>query len=116
MLFGRSPYAPKGVQDCFRGKGLCGHPRIKGRERIINGVHDGCRRTGCARLARAFGAEFGASRWRDHMADVDIRHLAGHGHEVIGHGAVEQLPLPVIDALLKQRRRNPTFSSSSQTT
>ena len=40
---------------------------------------------------------------RDHVADLDVRHLGGHRHQVVGHVAVEQLAARVIEAVLEQR-------------
>ena len=39
----------------------------------------------------------------DHVADLDVGHLGGHRHEVVGHVAVSELPALVVAAMLEQR-------------
>ena len=36
------------------------------------------------------------------MADVNIRHFAGHGHEIIGHIGVGELAALIINAFFEQ--------------
>src|SRR5258708_29473667 len=38
------------------------------------------------------------------METGDIRHLAAHGHEVVGHVAVQQLAVGAVQALFEERR------------
>src|SRR5262245_8699429 len=63
----------------------CGAERA---ERVVDGVHDSAGRASGAGLARALGAQFGIGGRSDHMADLDVGHLGGHRHEVVGHVAV----------------------------
>ena len=41
------------------------------------------------------------------MADLDIGHLRGHRHQIIGHGGVGELAALVINAVLEERRAQP---------
>ena len=43
------------------------------------------------------------------MRHLDIRHLAGHGHQVVGHRAVEQPPVFVVQAFLEHRPANTLY-------
>ena len=72
-------------------------------QRVVDGVHDAARRAGGAGFARALGAELAVGGRRDDVADLDVRHLRRHRHEIVGHVAVEQLAALVIEAVLEQR-------------
>ena len=52
-----------------------------------------------APLAPSSDSRVGVSTW----ADVDVGHLARHRHEIVGHGAVQQLAVLVVEAMLEQR-------------
>ena len=56
-----------------------------------------------AGLACALGAQFGIGGRSDHVADLDVGHLGGHRHEVVGHIAVSELAALIVAAMLEQR-------------
>src|SRR5215475_7550249 len=92
-------------QDDFRGHRHFGdEPRAQRAQRVVDGIRHRAGRAGGAGLARALGAELGISRRRHHMADLDVGHLGCHGHQVVGHVAVEKLAAFVVAAVLEQRR------------
>src|SRR3954469_20326515 len=82
---------------------LLGELHTEGCERIVDGVS--------YRSSGAYGAGLADSlrteeRARDRaldMRDLDIGHFAGHGDEVVGHRAVQELRLIVIERLLEER-------------
>src|SRR5262249_24918010 len=92
-------------QDDFRGHGYFGEgPRAQRAQRVVDGIHHRGGRAGGAGLACALGTELGIGRRRHHMADLDVGHLGRHGHQIVGHVAVEELAAVVVAAVLEQRR------------
>ncbi len=77
--------------------------RAEGRQRVVDRVHHRGRRAGGAGLAGALGAELRAGGRRLHVADHDVGHLGGHRHQVVGHVAVAQRAVGVVQAFLEQR-------------
>ena len=47
------------------------------------------------------------------MADLDVRHLGRHRHQVVGHVAVEQLAALVVEAVLEQRAADPLHHAAA---
>src|ERR1700733_1467972 len=96
--------SPQRRQDNLRRQWNLSNNGAEWPQRVIHRIGHRCRGPRGAGLARALGAEFGLPRRRYHVADIDIGHLAGHRHQVIGHVGVSELTTLVIDAFLEQRR------------
>src|SRR5262249_10626914 len=97
--------AARRPQDDFGGHRHFGdRARAQGAQRVVDGIHHRAGRASGAGLARALGAELGIGRRRHDVADLDVGHLGRHGHQVVGHVAVEELAALVIAAVLEQRR------------
>ncbi len=76
---------------------------LKGRSASLIGIHDHGGRGAGAGFADALGAEFRHRGRRLDVHDVDVGHLGGHRHEVVGHGAAGELAGLVVDAVLVER-------------
>ena len=59
------------------------------------------RSTRRACLADPLGAKLRLQRGRLDMRADDVRHLERHRHQVVGHVAVEKLPVGPVDAFLE---------------
>src|SRR5262245_21274304 len=55
-----------------------------------------------AAFANTLGPELGRSLRCLNMPDEDVRHLAGHGNEIVGQRSVEQVRVVATDAFLEQ--------------
>ena len=89
-------------QNSVRRAGRLRNSRVEGREGIVDGTQN---RAHCARrssLARALGSEFRCRGRCFDMVDLDIRHLGGHGNEIIGESTILELALCTIDTFLEQ--------------
>src|SRR5262245_60566862 len=88
------------VEDAFRREWLMpdfGTERLQG---VIDGDPDGSHGANQAAFADALGAELCRSLRRLDVSDEDVRHLAGHGDQIIGQRSVEQVRVITVDALL----------------
>src|SRR5215475_10939386 len=91
------------AQHHLRRDRLARDPRAERRERVVDRVEHRARRTRCARFTRAFEPTLRVRGRRLDVPHHDVRHLGGHGYEVVGHGAGEELPGVVVHAVLEER-------------
>ena len=89
----RAGTLPSADENPLGREGLGEHLGAEGPQRVVDGVHDGGGRAGGAGLARALGAQQRFARGSLDVADLDVGHLRRHRHQVVGHGADQQLAL-----------------------
>src|SRR4051812_48640652 len=86
----------------------------EGCERIIDGVSHRSSGAYGSGLPDSLGTEERARHRALDMRDLDIGHFAGHRHEVVGHRAVQELRLIVIERLLEERRADALHDAAAK--